>query len=219
MCGRYGFTYDSEDEFKKRFLIGETSFDLVNNYNVAPTHEMPVIERHSPNSVHLRKWGIQPSWSPMTLINSKIEKLTGSRFWQKPFTTSRVIIPASYFIEWQKLEDGKQAYVIRPKSKDLFGFAGLLVSGIDKNGIEQTGYTIITQEAGKFMNRIHHRQPSILRKDDEDAWLNPDNVEPENLLKLLAPYPYDVEMEMYPVSSLVNTPKNNFPEVIKPLDM
>jgi len=218
MCGRYGFHTESEEEFLKRFDVAMAEFELADNWNVSPTQEMPVIERHSPNSTRLRKWGVQPSWSPIYLINAKIEKLAGSRFWSNPFSTSRVIVPASYFIEWQKLEDkSKVPYVIRLKSKELFGFAGLLVTTKGKNGEEQIGYVIITQEAQEFMNPIHHRQPCILKKENEDDWLNPDNNEPENLLKLLEPFSYEEEMEKFPISTLVNKPANNFPELLKPL--
>jgi putative SOS response-associated peptidase YedK len=219
MCGRYGFHKESEAEFLERFELAKAEFELGDNWNVAPTQEMPVIERHSPNSVHLRKWGFAPVWNPkLFLINAKTESLVDSRMWNKPFTTSRVIVPASYFIEWQKLEDGsKQPYVIQLKNKKLYGFAGLLVTYKDKEGNEQNGYVIITQEAGKFMNPIHHRQPVILKRENEAEWLNPDNVEPEYLLSLLAPFPYEDEMEIFPVSSLVNKPANNFSEVINPI--
>lgn len=220
MCGRYGFHKESEAEFLERFELAKAEFELGDNWNVAPTQEMPVIERHSPNSVHLRKWGIQPAWSNKLLINATIEKLVNSRVWFNAFKTSRVIVPASYFIEWQKLEDGsRQPYVIQLKNKKLYGFAGLLVPYKDKEGNEQTGYVIITQEAGKFMNPIHHRQPAILNRENEEEWLNPDNVEPEYLLRLLAPFPYEDEMEKFPVSSLVNKPANNFPEILKPVNL
>jgi putative SOS response-associated peptidase YedK len=220
MCGRYGFTVEKEEDFLRRFDLENAEFELMNNWNVAPTQEMPIIERHSPNSVHLRKWGMQPVWSPMYLINAKIEKLATSRFWSKPFQTSRVIVPASYFIEWQKLEDkSKQPYIIRLKSKEMYGFAGLLVSTKDEKGNDMEGYVIITQPAGEFMSDIHHRQPCILKKEDEDAWLNPDIVESEKLLPLLTPFPYESEMEKFPVSSLVNKPANNFPELLKPVKL
>ena len=216
MCGRYGFTIEKEEDFLRRFDIESAEFELQNNWNVAPTQEMPIVERHSPNSVHLRKWGMQPSWSPMFLINAKKEKLASSRFWSKPFETSRVIVPATYFIEWQKLEDKtKQPYVIRLKNKELFGFAGLLVETKDKQGSTQEGYVIITQDAGEFMSTIHHRQPCILSKENEAAWLNPDTTQSDTLLSLLDPFAYESEMEKFPVSSLVNKPVNNFPEILK----
>jgi putative SOS response-associated peptidase YedK len=85
--------------------------------------------------------------------------------------------------------------------------------------IEQGGvktYVIITTEPNELMSDIHNRMPVILNKEDEDYWLNPDNTEAEELVKLLIPYPTEL-MEAYPVSGLVNSPRNNFPEILKPV--
>ena len=48
----------------------------------------------------------------------------------------------------------------------------------------------------------------------KEEWLNPDETEPERLLKLLHPYPAR-EMDVYLVSRLVNAPKNDTKEVIE----
>jgi putative SOS response-associated peptidase YedK len=56
--------------------------------------------------------------------------------------------------------------------------------------------------------------PVILQKEYEEAWLNPDSVEPERLLPLLKQYPEN-DMEAWPVSTAVNMPKNDTEEVIK----
>ncbi len=216
MCGRYGFSIKDEREFLNRYDIETIDFELRESYNVAPTQEMPVVERHSPNSAHKRKWGIQPGWSKMFLINAQAEKLTTSSLWKKAFMESRCIIPASFFYEWRRLTDGKQPYLIKLKHHDLFGFAGLLVKYHDEKKQEKEGYIIITTTPNSLMEKIHNRMPVILKKEDEDEWLNPDNVEPEKLSHLLEPFPA-TEMEAYPISSLVNSPKNNFKEVTKPL--
>ncbi len=53
----------------------------------------------------------------------------------------------------------------------------------------------------------------ILSRKDEKVWLDPDlNI--IQALEMLRPYPAK-EMKMYPVSTLVNNPKNDLPQVIK----
>lgn len=216
MCGRYGFTIKNEKEVLDRFDIETVNFELHASYNVAPTQEMPVVERHSPNSLHLRTWGIQPGWLKKLLINAQAEKLAASSVWKKAFIESRCIIPASFFYEWKRLPDGKQPYLIKLKNQDLFGFAGLLINYHDEKKENKLGYVIITTQANHLMENIHIRMPVILRKENESEWLNPDNGEIEKLLQLLDPYP-ESEMEAYPISSQVNSPNNNFPEITKPL--
>lgn len=215
-CGRYGFSVKDEREVLERFDIEKINFELRASYNVSPTQEMPIVERHSPNSLNLRQWGIFPSFlNGKMLINAQAEKLSG-KFWKKAFLEHRCIIPATFFYEWKKLSDGKQPYLIKPKNQKLFGFAGIIVKYHDKDNKEKEGYIIITTTPNSLMEKIHNRMPVILKREDEDEWLNPDNAEPEKLLKLLNPYPTS-EMEAYPVSTLVNSPKNNFPELLKPI--
>lgn len=55
------------------------------------------------------------------------------------------------------------------------------------------------------MKNIHDRMPVILTKDTEKIWL--DRSIGEEAKKVLTPYDYR-EMEAYPISSLVNSPKN-----------
>lgn len=217
MCGRYGFSF-SEKELVERFDAEAFDFELRQSYNIAPTQEEPVIEKHSPNSVQLRKWGVQPAWSKMSLINAQASKLAESKIWKKAFIESRCIVPANWFYEWKRIGDGKIPYLIRQKNKAIFGFAGLVVTVHNKEGKEQTGYVIITTEPNSLVEKIHNRMPVILRREDEEAWLNPDNVEPEQLMRLLSQFPAD-ELEAFPISSLVNSPKNNFPELTKEVQL
>ena len=85
-------------------------------------------------------------------------------------------------------------------------------------GQEIKSYTIITTRPNKTVAAIHPRMPVILKREDENTWINPDLVEPEQLLPLLVPYP-DREMESYPVSRLINSPRNDTKEVLKPLQI
>jgi putative SOS response-associated peptidase YedK len=60
---------------------------------------------------------------------------------------------------------------------------------------------------------VHDRMPVILMPEDYDGWLDP-GVPPAGRLKaLLRPLPDDW-MVSYPVSKLVNSPRNEKPECI-----
>ena len=65
------------------------------------------------------------------------------------------------------------------------------------------------------MNEIHDRMPVILGRSDEDAWLDPEIHEQEELQKLLKPCPSSW-LTAVEVSALVNSAKNNTPEVLEP---
>jgi len=215
MCGRYGLI-SSEKEIVDRFDIQNSDFDLKENYNTAPTQKMPIVERHSPNSLHILTWGFQPGWSPKILINAQAEKLAQSNVWKKAFAERRCIVPADYFFEWKRTSDGKQPFLIRLKNKSMMGFAGIVIEHKGKDGKIEEGFVIITTAPNGLMESIHNRMPAILRKEDEEEWLNPDNIEPEKLQKMLEPIS-EKDMEAYEVSSIVNSPKNNSKEIISPL--
>ena len=54
--------------------------------------------------------------------------------------------------------------------------------------------------------------PVIIAPADRDRWMNPDEA-PDDLLR---PYPAEL-MEMWPVSTRVNSPKNDDRELIEPI--
>ena len=62
------------------------------------------------------------------------------------------------------------------------------------------------------MEKIHDRMPVILTREEEKLCLDPDQ-NPKDLLKLLNAYPADA-MDAYEISSDVNKPANNYPEIL-----
>ena len=58
--------------------------------------------------------------------------------------------------------------------------------------------------------------PVILALEDEETWLNPDISEPERLMPFLKQYPAE-KMEEWRVGDAARNPKNDYPEVIKPV--
>ena len=76
--------------------------------------------------------------------------------------------------------------------------------------------TIITTEANDVLRPIHNRMPVILPREMESFWLDSDVEESGALSSVLVPYPSEV-MEAYEVSSLVNRPANDGPEVVLPI--
>jgi putative SOS response-associated peptidase YedK len=57
--------------------------------------------------------------------------------------------------------------------------------------------------------------PVILPREAHQEWLDPGERAPDSLQHLLGPYPA-IEMMAYPVTTLVNNPRNDLPEVIEP---
>jgi putative SOS response-associated peptidase YedK len=63
-----------------------------------------------------------------------------------------------------------------------------------------------------MMKDIHNRMPVILNKTDEQAWLF--EKDEKYLSQLLRPFD-PAKMQAYQISSKINSPENNFAQVIE----
>jgi putative SOS response-associated peptidase YedK len=125
------------------------------------------------------------------------------------------LVVADGFYEWQKQSDEQTPLLIQLESERPFGFAGLYETWTSPVGETLLTCTIITTEPNELVRPIHNRMPVILPKDVEDFWLDSSVEDHNRLLDLLQPYPAD-EMKSYPVSTLVNSVKNDSPACIEP---
>ena len=218
MCGRYVLA--DMQALYQRFNVQSDAPPAAPRYNVAPTQTMPVVVKHSPNQIVMMRWGLVPAWAKdvkqgAPLINARAETLAEKRTFRQLLSTQRCLVPASGFYEWKATEAGKTPQYIHLKHESLFAFAGLYERSVDEQGTETFTYTIITTTPNAVMASIHNRMPVILRAADEEAWLNPDETEPTQLLPLLKPYAAE-EMEAYSVSRMVNSPRNDGPQLREP---
>ena len=102
------------------------------------------------------------------------------------------------------------------KSGQPFGFAGLWETWKNPEGELVKSCTIITTEPNALMEPIHNRMPVMLSEEAEALWLDPMTEDPAVLKQLLVPFPPEL-MDSYPVSTLVNSPKNQGKEIIEPV--
>ena len=86
----------------------------------------------------------------------------------------------------------------------------------EKGGEPVESCTILTTDANELMVPIHERMPVIIPPDQYSLWLDADCQDSEKLARLLRPYPSE-EMLAYPVSTVVNNPKNDLVECVAPL--
>lgn len=217
MCGRFA-QIEPIGNIIKTFFIDEVMTDLVTSYNIAPGSRILSITRKDGKRILVdHQWGLIPHWAKDPSIGHKLINARGETVHQKPsfrnaFTTRRCLIPASGFYEWRKEGKIKVPYYVKLKSGDTFSFAGLHETWTSKTGEEVRTCTIITTGANAIMEPIHDRMPVIIPQDRQDLWLDT-TVIPDEILGLIAPYPAD-EMELYPVSTIVNSPKNDSAECV-----
>jgi len=235
MCGRYvspnGAAIEREyrvDRHNSTSRIQEWLAGDGRNYNVAPSQYTPVVRvvraaQGMRESLEMR-WGLVPHWTngeppKFSTINATVEKVESAPTWRGPWRRGqRCIMPCVGFYEWQVNPDGsKTPYFIEPSEPDsTFAFAGLWDESVNAAGETILSCAVITLPANELMTEVHNvkqRMPAILDKADIDIWLT---GTPQQAKTVLKQYPSEL-MHAYAVSTKVNSPKNNGPELIQPV--
>ena len=99
--------------------------------------------------------------------------------------------------------------------KEPFAFAGLWDAWTGEDGSAYHSCTILTTAASDFIRQIHHRMPIVLHPDAFYEWLNPNNQDTSKLENLIREQTVQ-KFIACPVSTYVNSPKNNDPKCIRP---
>lgn len=216
MCGRY--TLIEWEELQARFHVWAEE-PLQPRYNIAPTQKAAVITG-TEKRVELFRWGLIPFWAKektigARLINARAETLDVKNSFRRSFASRRCLVPADGFYEWETQGAKKTPYHFTLRDGGLFAFAGLWDSWVSPAGEEVKSFTIITTQANELVSGIHERMPLILSREAEEAWLDAGLTDSSVLKQLLLPYPAGL-MAKQPVSPLVNSPKNETPDVLVP---
>ncbi len=226
MCGRY--VIEDYQELSERLIQVPLryEFELSPNWNAAPTQTLPVVvEEGDEWVVRGMHWGLIPKWTkpgqrPKVMpINARSETAAEKPMFKALMKYRRCIVPANGFYEWQNRgSDGKQPFFIHPDGPDLFLFAGLwdeAAAGPEGEPIQS--FTILTTSANDVMAPLHDRMPSMLRDELVPEWLDREETEALALQQLLTPT-IEEPIAFTPVSRAVNSPRNNTPELLDPIE-
>jgi putative SOS response-associated peptidase YedK len=217
------------------------------NYNVAPTTMInSVVKRHSEpddestRRVRSMRWGLIPPWAKTTedggpdtkgplLINARSEKLTTSPVFRSSAKNKRCLVPMDGWYEWRPNGETSSSKARKAAPKTPFYMYGgdgepLFMGGLwttwrpkgaPKDAPPLLSCTIITTDAAGPLAEIHDRMPLTISERDWDRWLDPDAPIDEGLLRGHG----DLDrIEIREVSRLVNSIRNNGPELIEPAE-
>src|SRR5262249_3912391 len=219
MCGRYTISNRIE-ALEERFRATVSSDIVTPTYNAAPSQALPAIFNTNPHEITGSAWGFIPEWADgrpdvKPLINARAETVATKPTFRQAFRTKRCLILADGFYEWQRTGKQRVPYRIALKSGEPFAFAGIWSTVHDSSGQPYITFAILTTEANDLVAPIHNRMPVILHERDEAHWLNP-RFALEAAQALLIPFPAE-RMTAYEVSTKVNSPAHNTPDVLQPV--
>ena len=217
MCGRFTI-FIPLDQLVKLFNIFDPP-PLMPSYNVCPGQQIPAVRCMADiNKLDYLHWGLIPSWAKDKSISHKLINARAETVMEKPsfryaFHSHRCLIPANGFYEWLQLNGNKTPHYIRLKDDNPMMFAGLWEHWKSPEGEAVESCSIITTASNTLLQSLHDRMPAILSQGEYAQWLSAE-TKPQDLVQMLRPFPSDL-MEYYPVNSLVNSPRNNSPDLIK----
>jgi putative SOS response-associated peptidase YedK len=223
MCGRYTLACEPQ-LLAEYFALDQVPAALAPRFNIAPGQPVAAIRRDDRRGrrLDLLRWGLIPSWAKEPaignrLINARDESLADKPAFRDAFRQRRCLVAADGFYEWKRADGHKQPYWIARRDRRPFAFAGLWERWQPADGSAAiTSCTIITTAADPRLRDVHDRMPAILPPEAYDAWLSAGTAA-ERLAALLKPFPPDA-MVVQPVSSRVNNPRNDGPELLEPVE-
>lgn len=223
MCGRFTLRTPLH-QLGQQFLFAPPDADVPPRYNIAPTQQVAalrVTESDPARQLVWLQWGFLPPWSgrratAKPLINARGETVADKPSFRQAFARRRCLVLADGYYEWQQTgSSGKQPYFIHLRDDRPFALAGLWESSRGETGAAVETCTIITTAANALTAPLHPRMPVILADADHARWLDPSYADRAALLALLRPLD-GAAMELYPVSTRVNSPREDSPACILP---
>lgn len=200
MCGRFAFVADVA-EVNEQFSLNQNVV-LKPRYNIAPSQLIPVIR--TPGKLEFLTWGLRPSWLPEgqnAFTNARMETIHEKPAFRHAFKQRRCLILTNGYYEWKQIGSSKQPYFITLPQQKLFAFGGLW---------ENDTATIITKPAYQTeVLNVHQRMPVIIRPEHYAAWFDT-KASKENVQLLMQTQ--TTVLNVFPVSTKVNNPKNDILE-------
>lgn len=229
MCGRYSL-FARRGVIEERFDVTVPD-DIEPTYNAAPGQHLPVVTDETPETVVRQEWGFVPEWADdgfSAQINARAETADEKPAFRDAYRSRRCVVLADGFYEWAEADGEKRPHRVEFADRRPFAMAGLWArrtpettqaglgdfgagaDGPSEDDPEET-FAVLTTEPNEQVADLHDRMPVLLDPADARSWLgDPDPG-------LLRPYPGD-DLQVYAVSSRVNSPANDDPGLVEPVE-
>ena len=187
MCARYFLEESPElrpyvEKMNRSPLLSLFSgAEVITSGEVRPGNVSPVLARNrkGESSIFPMQWGFS---GKTLLINARSESAALKPTFAESWACRRCAVPASWYFEWEHLEDGRgrkrtgDKYLLRSDDSDEIWLCGLY-----RMEMGLPHYVILTRQAGESIRFIHERMPLILPRETAMDWIRPDR-KPEEVI-------------------------------------
>jgi putative SOS response-associated peptidase YedK len=218
MCGRTTLTITADDLQRTFGYTPPAGYRP--RFNVAPSQDLLALrERKGEKGFAELRWGLVPFWATdpaigSRLINARAESLATKAAFREAFDRRRCLVVVDGFYEWRSGPAGRRPHWIHQKDRRPFTLAALWERWRHETEVIES-CAIVTCPANRLMEPIHDRMPVIIPVEHRNEWMDPEAPH-DGLKRLLGPYDGE-DLEVYEVSTLVNSPANNTEECVEPV--
>jgi len=228
MCGRFALSAMLTDIAEEFSTSAEPDRTLPVDWNIKPTQDIYIVKNQE---IKIASWGLIAPWSKNSsdalrsqsqAINARSESVHKKPTFRTAFRQSRCLVPATGYYEWAT-ELGryktKQPVFISRDDERLLAFAGIFDRWISPEGEIRDSVAIITRDAVGDLAKVHNRMPLFLPRDRWGAWMDSTVTNVEEIRTLMQVPDPDAHLRYWPVSTLVNSIRNNGAELIAPIEL
>ncbi|WP_416886725.1 SOS response-associated peptidase [Marinospirillum sp.] len=185
----------------------------ITGFNLAPGKPLSILRNQQGYELITALWGFTPQWlkdlkrAPYVI---RIESLESSPMYRESWSQHRCLLPVTGYYLWKQGKQAKQAFAIRRPENRPFFLAGLWTRYRIDSLTSHDSFALLSAPVRQSSPALSDRLPLALHVDQITSWLDP-NTPISDCLQLLQSS--KVDLECYPVSSLVNSPHNTSIEV------
>jgi putative SOS response-associated peptidase YedK len=207
MCGRYVQTKRARDHAQLLVMREEMEAPRPETWNLAPsTRSLVILAKAEILTTDWLSWGFQRSTDPTVRPNNaRVETARSKPFFRDAWNTRRCIIPADGWYEWKSAGGAKQPYYFHLRNEEPLFFAGIW---------EGRTFALLTTSADGELSLIHDRRPLALELDHAREWITEIPQSGDSVSRKTVPA---AEIAFHPVSTRVNKPSNDGPELVQPI--
>jgi putative SOS response-associated peptidase YedK len=225
MCGRFVGNFNTQDlvdeigesvrEFGLTLRVPVFDGPLMQNFNVAPTHVVPILRVIGQEVVvDVMRWGLIPIWAKdasigAKMINARSETITEKPSFKGLVPGHRCVIPMNGFYEWNRENPkAKVPYFVSRSDGHLMLAAGIWSDSpiVD----EGRTFSLITRDSVEDLSAIHDRSAVEFTAQDAVEWM----AATQAPLELFAPE-HQPRFKSVRVSSRVNSVRNNDSDLLR----
>lgn len=207
------------------------------DYNVAPTDTVRIVVNRPlrdeagartgepVRQLRAARWGLVPTWAKDVkmggrLFNARSESVATKPAFRSAYRSRRCLVPIDGWYEWRVVDTPngprKQPFYMTAEDGHVLALAGLYEfwhDPADGDAPTLTSCTVLTTDSVGELTVVHDRQPLVLPSTAWEQWLDPAVADPADLLVAWDESAGET-IELRPVSTLVNSVRNDSPELV-----